>query len=439
MYLDGLTNFTCEGAAFRGNYAGDQGGAIYARSTTYMNSSCDLIANRSPQGAALYMASVESAVFENHDITGNMAFSGSVVYMTSSFVVASGVTMESVVDLEEDSSKRAIHSDRKSTLALKGCIFDGWLGDTIVYHENKKHDSLSLDSCDFRKSSPITAVYSLSSDAKIRNAVLGDLTFVNTGRLNYSLPLVNRALTCSSRNICGSGECVDSTLGVLCDCVDADNCLNDGGELSLLVKTPPSNETYSPDPVSFELVVSSAVDGTTYAIWDLTFKARDLNLDVAPSSGILPPGSNVTVVVTGTIAAHDVGGNLTSSFILTSVGNTSSSPNAGVKKLDVNSTFYLCPAYQFAKPTVAESQLFLCESCTSIDDGEGVNCTSPGATLLSLPIRRGYWRSGLDSLAVHKCGHRFACIGGTDASSADDYCANGYQGPCEFSDGRYSG
>ncbi|CAN0530171.1 unnamed protein product, partial [Scytosiphon promiscuus] len=54
-----------------------------------------------------------------------------------------------------------------------------------------------------------------------------------------------------------------------------------------------------------------------------------------------------------------------------------------------------------------------CESCTSIgNEGEGVNCTTPGSTLVSLPIRPGYWRSGVTSTAVHKCRHRGACIGG---------------------------
>ena len=435
MYLDDLANFTCEGAAFSKNYAGDQGGGIYAKTTAFVNNSCDVIGNQAPQGAALYIASVTSLTLENHVITDNVAFSGGVVYMTSSSVVASRVNFTSGLGVQEDSSNRAVESDRKSTVAFKECVFDGWLGDTVIYHKNAKSDSLSLDSCDFTRSSPKTAVSSLHSDAKIRNAVVGDLTLANGGTLNDSLPLVNRALNCSSPNICELGDCVDSTLGYLCVCLDASTCLNDGGEVFLDVEKLPDNETYWPDAVSFELLVSSASNGTTYGIWDLAYEARDLNLDVSPSSGILPPGGHITVVVTGTVEAQGIGGDLTSSFTLTSVDDTRSSSNARVE-LEVNSTFYHCRAHTFAVPQ--QNNTLNCEPCISVGDGEGVNCDSPGATLTSLPIRQGYWRSGLDSRVVRKCGHSGACKGATHVLSADDYCSNGHEGPCESTDGRYS-
>lgn len=439
MYVEDLANFTCEGASFRGNYAGDQGGGVYARSTTYVNNSCDFIGNESPQGAALYMANVGSITLENHDIADNVAYSGSVVYVTSSVVLASRVTFKSGFELEEGSSNRAVQSERKSTLTFKECMFDGWLGDTVIYHENPRPETLSLDSCDFGRSSPIMAVSSLTSDAKIRNAIVGDLTFANACRLNYSQPLVDKALNCNSPNICGPGKCVNSVLGVLCECLEAGACLSDGVELSLEVKTHPASETYSPEPVSFELLVSLEGDRTEYAIWNLTFEAEGVKLDVVPSSGILPSGGNVTVMVTGTVATQDVGGNLTSNFNLTSVGRTNSSSNAALKALAVRSTFYLCLAHEFAALGIADDKSFVCESCFEIgDEGEGVNCDNPGATLVSLPIREGYWRSGNMSQAVHKCGHSGACIAATDIMSADGYCANGYRGPCESTGGTYS-
>lgn len=439
VYVDGLDNFTCEAAAIRDNYAGDQGGGIYLRNTVRVNNSYSLIGNRSPQGAALYIASVTSATFKDHDIADNVAYGGSVVYMTSSPVVASGVTFTSGVDLQEDSSNRAIHSNRTSALTFKECMFDGWLGDTIVCHENPNYDSLSLDSCDFRQSSPIMVVSSLTSDAKIRNAVISDYTFANTCRPNYSLPLVDQALDCSNPTICGPGECVNSTLGVLCECLGADRCLHDGGELSFGVKTPPASEIHSPEAVYFELVVSSAGDGIADVIWNIAFEAKDMNLNVAPSNGTLLPGGNVTVVVTGTVSAPQVGENLTRNFNLTSVGSTNSNSNAAMKTLAVKSTFYLCLAHDFATPLVTDPKRFECKLCFDIgDEGGGVNCDNPGATLVSLPIRPGYWRSGVKSLAVHKCGLSGACIGATYVLRADGYCAKGYRGPCESTDGRYS-
>lgn len=352
--------------------------------------------------------------------------------MTESSVVANGVSFISGVVLQEASLSRAVQSDGNSAFAANGCMFDGWLSDTAIYHRSAEVDSLSLDGCDFRTSSSIMAVFSLNSDAKIRNAIVGDYTFANTGRLNNSLPLVNRATDCSAPNICGPGKCVDSRLGVLCECLDVDNCLKDSGELNLVVETPPASETYSPDKVLFELLVSSVSDGTTYTIWDLDFGADDLDLDVAPSSGILPPGGSVTVVVTGTTVTQNVSGHLTSVFNLTSVGSATSKSPAGVT-LEVDSTFHLCSAFKYANTLDAEDGDFSCEPCMSITGGVGVDCTSPGATLTTLPLRQGYWRSGRESLVVHKCGRLESCVGATDVLSAGGYCADGYQGPCESS------
>ncbi|CAN0496997.1 unnamed protein product, partial [Laminaria digitata] len=70
-----------------------------------------------------------------------------------------------------------------------------------------------------------------------------------------------------------------------------------------------------------------------------------------------------------------------------------------------------------------------CKRCVTIEDGQGVDCARPGATLVSLPIRKGYWRSSSTSLLVHECFHSEACAGNTEVSSSDDYCENGYRGP----------
>ena len=428
--LDGVGSFTCEGASVYGNFAGDQGGGIYAVGSTWVNSSCDLIANQALQGSALYLTNVKSVTLQNVTITNHLTLGGGMVYMTGSSVVANGVSFISGVVLREDSPNRAVQSDSNSAFTANGCMFDGWLSDTVIYHRSSEAASLSLDSCDFRRSSSAMAAFSLNSDASVRNAVVGDNTFANAGTLKAPVPLVNRALDCGEPDVCGPGECVNSALGVLCECLDVDNCLNDGSLLSLVVKTPPASETYSPDSVSFELMVSSATDGTTYAIWDLVFEANDLDLSVAPSSGVLPPGGSISVKVTGTPSGQRVGGNLTSRFNLTTVGSASSTSTAGVS-LEVDSTYYLCSAFKFADRRAAEDAEFSCEPCISISGGEGVNCTRPGATLTSLPLRQGYWRSGRESLVVHKCGRLKSCAGATDILSSDDYCANGYQGPCE--------
>ncbi|CAN0474426.1 unnamed protein product, partial [Laminaria digitata] len=70
-----------------------------------------------------------------------------------------------------------------------------------------------------------------------------------------------------------------------------------------------------------------------------------------------------------------------------------------------------------------------CEQCASIEEEDGVDCESPGATLASLPISPGYWRSNNESLVVLECFHVKACKGATTMSSSKDYCAKGYSGP----------
>ena len=58
VFVEDEATLTCEGATITGNHAGDQGGGVYARQATWLNSSCDLIANEAPQGAAIYLTKV---------------------------------------------------------------------------------------------------------------------------------------------------------------------------------------------------------------------------------------------------------------------------------------------------------------------------------------------------------------------------------------------
>ena len=424
IFIEEEASISCEGASIIGNIAEDQGGGIYARDATWVNSTCDLVENESPQGAAAYLTHVkQTALFEDISITDNVASGGSVFYVAESSVVLTGVTFESSIGLQEDSSNRAMQLDSESTLVGDSCVFTGWMGDSVVHGSNADEGSLVLNSCDFRGSSAVMAVISLNSDAEIRNALVSDVTFENADVVNGSAVLVDNALNCTDENACDSGsECVDSVLGVLCECLDEDTpCLFDGGTLSLTLETHPEDETYDPDPVSFELMVSASSDGTTSAIWVLGYEAEDLELEVVPSSGILPPGASITISITGTPIGSDVGGNLSSEFELTSVDNTST-----YEYLEVLSTFYLCEAFQYAVPTDEK-----CEECASINDADGVDCEDPGATLASLPINPGYWRSNKSSVKVQPCLHSDACVGANVVESSNDYCNTGYKGPCE--------
>ena len=99
-----------------------------------MNSSCDLIANESPQGSAIFLLNVNNATFENHNVTDHPASSASAVSVAASSVIAKGVTFESSVGFQDFSSNRAIQLDTRATLDAEQCVFNGWLGDTVVYN-----------------------------------------------------------------------------------------------------------------------------------------------------------------------------------------------------------------------------------------------------------------------------------------------------------------
>ncbi|CAM9899894.1 unnamed protein product, partial [Laminaria digitata] len=71
----------------------------------------------------------------------------------------------------------------------------------------------------------------------------------------------------------------------------------------------------------------------------------------------------------------------------------------------------------------------LCVQCATINMDKGVDCDHPGATLASLPIRPGYWRSSAESRVVQQCLHSDACSGSRKIANANDYCADGYSGP----------
>lgn len=437
IFLEEQASLSCEGATIEANTAGDQGGGIYARDATWVNSSCDLVGNWAPEGAAAYLTNtIESANLRNHSVTGGSTTGGggggSVVYVAETSVFATGVNFQSEAgaggqEQEQALSGLAVRLEGAAELVAEGCVFAGWAGEAVVQSASPKNGSLVLDSCDFSESSATMAVSSPNSDAEIRNAYIGDLTVQHATIVDGEPLLVDRAIGCDDPEACGvDSACVDSALGVLCQCLDNGECLDDGGGLSVELETPPPTVTYYPDPVVFKLLVSAAADGTTSAIWELESEA-DMAIQAVPSSGVLPPGEAVTVSVTGTPQQDlEVGGKQSIRFSVTSVvadiGGASDS-------IMVEADLFLCPAFEYFDPN-GENK---CEQCASISGAEGLDCSAPGATLTALPVRRGYWRSSRESKVVHACLHSDACAGGAAlAASSDDYCAEGYSGPCEY-------
>lgn len=64
--------------------------------------------------------------------------------------------------------------------------------------------------------------------------------------------------------------------------------------------------------------------------------------------------------------------------------------------------------------------------CTAVPPG--VNGNATGQILSSLDLKKGYFRISNNSHVVLECYQVDACRGGTNAT---EYCADGYEGPCE--------
>jgi predicted outer membrane repeat protein len=67
-----------------------------------------------------------------------------------------------------------------------------------------------------------------------------------------------------------------------------------------------------------------------------------------------------------------------------------------------------------------------CTHCTNSFD-----CKAVGTSLTTLSMPYGFWRESLTQLTVRECWNKQACIGGAAFNSTNDYCVEGYKGPCE--------
>lgn len=432
-FLDNGGILDCGGASVESSSALESGGAIYARrgSSIYLN--CDIMGSTSPSGAVVYLSAVTEAVMSDM-VTVNSVFScgsGAVYCAEGSALNMTGVTLIAPSDVEEDSTHNPVQIDSTSSFRCVSCTFIGWDGDTVILSQNTENGSLRLDNCDFIQSSPSGNVVSSSSFAEIRNARVDEPTF---SLVEDTSSLVDQALSCSDTGVCGTGVCMNSELGVLCECLPSGGCLDDGGFVSLSPSPDNDDDSYSAgDDVTFKLIVEASDDGSTDVLWNISSLSAFLDFTMFPSAGVLPPGRNVTIGVVGSPSNFDVGGgnSLSTTFELRTVG--SRWENGTTRTLTVYFSFYLCDQYMFA--VNGNDSSFDCDKCLDgslYGDLDGVDCSEPGSTLRTLNIRRGYWRESIESYAIRECLFSGACRGGSTASSADDYCYGGYEGPCEY-------
>lgn len=431
----GSGSIICNGATIKKNEASDRGGGIYALSPSSVNISCDLLSNASPSGAAVYVTNAESVELYDMSVSNNEFSCGSsAVFVVSSSVIATDVTFAAGNANEGESSKHAVQLDSSSSFKATSCTFNDWNGETIIDSNNIENGSLVLDNCDFSESSPSITVVSSESFAKIRNTRFAALTFESAADPSV---LVSKALTCNGgddgTDVCGEGICVDTSLGVLCECLPSGACLQDDAVLWLQCISCDEAEDEkmytAGENVSFELVVAADEEHTSDAIWAITYGENNLAFDIIPSAGILSPGSNVTVKVEGSPVNFEAGGSrdFKTNFTLNieSGGLIGEADEIGVKPV-----FYYCGSSKYA---LEGEDAYSCESCFELEgETDGVSCTTAGATLASIYIIEGYWRESEDSSYIHECPISDACQGLDGAvTTSDDYCATGYTGPCK--------
>ena len=58
----------------------------------------------------------------------------------------------------------------------------------------------------------------------------------------------------------------------------------------------------------------------------------------------------------------------------------------------------------------------------------GATAPLEGTTVANITLEKGYFRTSNKSHDILQCYQKRACLGGNDT---DDYCAPGYNGPCE--------
>ncbi|CAM9228038.1 unnamed protein product [Choristocarpus tenellus] len=454
LFLEELASVNCTNTVVEGSYAGDEGGGVYAIGTSSIYWACDLIDNDALKGADMYLIQAR----EVHLVGGRIDHrrtmeSSEALYLTGSNVFADGFSV--VADAASETSI-AMQMDTSSSFLAVDCVFATWRGESVIHNDGGE---LVLEGCDF-SGSETKVVVSTSSTAVIRNAVVGDPT-INAA--TDSMALVDNALTCSDANSCSPGVCLDGELGVYCQCYHSnvtgeEVCMNQGGNITMWVSKAPDKIIYRPATVEFTLMIH-AEGGLAPVLWNISALSSDFNMLLYPSSGVLPPNSNLSVRVEA-VPRMEIGRYLMMASF-TAVGLI---PRTEAS-VEVYTTYLLCEAYEYASfmnQSTANSRAVssfspvqrgesgidgedavMCIQCAEIEGAEGVDCSTPGATLNSLPLRDGYWRATTKSLVIRECINSDACIGGTFVADSDGYCASGYMGPycavCKPGYGRSNG
>jgi predicted outer membrane repeat protein len=230
------------------------------------------------------------------------------------------------------------------------------------------------------------------------------------------------------------------------DCIFADSCGKRGGALQLQETSQllAINCTFARNIASLEGGAIATAGAVT-----LLSSVFDSNSAVSGAGGAMCVDGDVAVAATRCTFTGNTAAKAGGAVFTESADAAALKPDLTGSTFEGN-TASCCYAagYGHALAAAAASSL-----CSDVDNGVGSSCCGAGeyttgtacvrcakdsmacsvtgTDTATLPLAAGYWRADLDSLDVKQCYRQEACKGGVAVNSSDDYCAEGYRGPCE--------
>jgi predicted outer membrane repeat protein len=398
-YLSTFTTITA--SIFDSNFALDSGGAFYGfpRSVAVISNST-FIGNRANAGAALYTKSnvtVTDCVFDRQAaVTVGAAIEGS----DGSDVTVSNTTFT----YGTATSGAAIYSVNK--LSVANCTFDN-------------HKATVAGG----------AIYSaIGSNTTIRSSTFTSGTAAS-GAAVYSqsvMTIDSCAFTTNTANTAGGSVYCDAcTLATNNSTFSNNKCTNgDGGAMYIkgIATISDSNFTAN-DAIAHggAIVLNNSTDTQTLQLSNVQFLQNTAGRAGAAvfSNGVY---LNASITVDASTSFQQ-----NTAVCCYAAGIGSAATSSG----NVNST---CQGIDSGGEPGAEccvnGQYTDGQQCITCSDK--FNCEALDTTTASPSLKPGYWRVNLQTQSGLECWESSACSGGNAISSVQEYCADGYTGPCEY-------
>eukprot|EP00752_Nemacystus_decipiens_P007772 g6941.t1 len=494
-------NFTVMDGVFRGNLVVLGGGVVYASEDSSIALRRGVFTeNRAKDGGVAQVESGSALLVEGGEYSENFAATnGGVLFSTDggdvevTFNATVNTAALAAVEVDELSSYKAEETTfvgdyglaavySKGTLFLDDCDFCDATGELLVKSDGQ---------------TPVIRNAILGD----RNYLYDELTLMRVPMINVNVTCEDFVEEGGGGNPpsspCSEGStCLNGDLGVYCLCymresTSEQTCVGgDPQSLHLTTAVKPATAFYpeelegylalsldlapdtsiNSDSSAGALGMSSSIEGTGAGVlWNIsTLSVVSYQDDqiigtglmdwmAFPANGLLLPGQSITVRV---VSLPSIDGLVTVNFgadgrAFVPVDLHGEDDTAlfeiSQETAAFDAEFYHCEADQLwcdfddlrsDMSSTFTSGGFFCARCIdAVEAGaEGLDCSAPGATVESLPIKEGYWRASLDSLIIHECFIKDACKGGSDVVDVVEYCNDGYAGPqCAVCASGYAG